>query len=128
MFGCKGRVRRGLLFVLGLAVLVVPAHGRAEENLVSSAVRVGIMRTVFRDACRLSIAAQLQPIKALMDAQTGLDSQLSVVNDSDELGAALMYGKVDFGVFYGHEFAWARQKYPELKPLVVTVSPSALKA
>jgi ABC-type phosphate/phosphonate transport system substrate-binding protein len=86
------------------------------------------MRTAFRDVGRLSVAAQLQPIKSLMDAQTGMESQLSVANDSDELGEELVEGKVEFGVFFGHEFAWARQKYPELKPLVVTVSPQALKA
>jgi ABC-type phosphate/phosphonate transport system substrate-binding protein len=128
MFGCKESVRRRLLFLVGLAVVAASARARAEENIASSSVRVGVMRTAFRDASRLSIAAQLQPIRALVDAQTGLESQLSVANDADELGSRLVDGKVEFGVFYGHEFAWARQKYPELKPLVVTVAPQALKA
>jgi ABC-type phosphate/phosphonate transport system substrate-binding protein len=119
---------RGTVLLAGLSVLVLPAPGRGEENVSSSTVHVGIMRTAFRDAGRLSLTAQLQPIKSLMDAQTGLESQLSVSNDADELGARLVDGKVEFGVFFGHEFAWARQKYPELKPLVVTVSPHALKA
>jgi ABC-type phosphate/phosphonate transport system substrate-binding protein len=128
MSGHKGITRQGLVFLLGLAVLTVPARGRAEENLTSPNVRVGIMRTAFRDAKRLSLAAQLQPIKALMDAQTGLDSQLNVVNDADQLGEELADGKVQFGVFHGYEFAWARKKYPELKPLVVTVPAHPLKA
>ena len=128
MYGHKGRARRGLALLLGLAVLAVSARVRAEEKVGSPAVRIGIVRTIFRDAARFSITVQLQPIKALMDAQTGMDSQVCVVNDSDQLGEELVDGKVQFGVFYGHEFGWARQKYPELKPLVVTVSPQALKA
>ena len=128
MLGSTAVAGRAILFVLGCALLGVPLGGRAEENVLSPAVRVGIVRTAFRDPARFSIGAQLQPIKALMDAQTGLDSQLSVANDGDQLGAQLVNGKVQFGVFYGYEFAWARQKYPELKPLVVTVSPHPLKA
>jgi ABC-type phosphate/phosphonate transport system substrate-binding protein len=128
MEGITGVARRGWLFVLGLALLGVSTRGRAEENVALTTVRVGIVRTAFRDPTRFSIAAQLQPIKGLMDAQTGLDSQLSVVSDGGQLGEDLVDGKVQFGFFYGHEFAWARQRHPELKPLVVAVSPQALKA
>src|SRR5690242_1866644 len=128
MSGYMNSAWRGMWFLVGLAALALAAPGRAEENVASSTVRVGIMRTAFRDAGRLSLAAQLQPSKALMDAQTGLESQLSVTNDADELGAELVDGKVEFGVVFGHELASARQKYPELTPLVVTVPPQALKA
>jgi ABC-type phosphate/phosphonate transport system substrate-binding protein len=128
MVGHRDTAWRGLSFLLGLAALAPAPRLRAEENISPATVRVGIVRSLFRDCGHLSITTQLQPIKALMDAQTGLDSQVSVTNDSDDLGKQLTEGKVQLGVFYGYEFAWARQKYPELQPLVVTVSPHALKA
>jgi ABC-type phosphate/phosphonate transport system substrate-binding protein len=128
MVGHRNTMGRGLGFLLGLAALAVMARARAEENFAPSAVRVGIVRSLFRDCGHLSITTQLQPIKALLDSQTGLDTQVSVTNDADDLGKQLTEGKAQLGVFYGFEFAWARQKYPELQPLVVTVSPHALKA
>jgi ABC-type phosphate/phosphonate transport system substrate-binding protein len=118
----------GLLAGLIVASLAAVPGGRGEESTTASTVRIGIVKTALRNCGGLSVAAQLQPVKALIDSQTGLDSHLSVTNTSEELGKDLVDGKAHFGVFHGVEFAWARQKHPALRPLVVTVTSHDLRA
>jgi ABC-type phosphate/phosphonate transport system substrate-binding protein len=43
--------------------------------------------------------------------------------DAANLGNQLADDKVQLGVFHGFEFAWARQKHPELKPLIIALTP-----
>jgi ABC-type phosphate/phosphonate transport system substrate-binding protein len=130
MFGSKGNagVAIGLLVGLAVAGLAAVPGGRGEESIATSTVRVGVVKTALRNCGGLSIAAQLQPVKVLIDSQTGLDSQLSVTNTAEELGKQLADGKAQFGVFHGVEFAWARQKHPALRPLVVAVTTHDLRA
>ena len=56
-------------------------------------------------------------------------SQMAVADDAEDLGKQLTDDKVQLGVFHGFEFAWARLKHPDLKPLIVMVdSPHCLCA
>src|SRR5262249_42883674 len=63
----------------------------------------------------------LHPMRKLMEMQTGLSGQFITVPDYDSLGSQLAQNKVQLAVFHGFEFAWARQKYPDLRPLVVAL-------
>jgi ABC-type phosphate/phosphonate transport system substrate-binding protein len=63
----------------------------------------------------------VQPFKALIRTQTGLASEVKFHDDLYQLGRALSDGKVRLGVFQGVEFAWVRQRFPELRPLMIIV-------
>jgi ABC-type phosphate/phosphonate transport system substrate-binding protein len=109
-----------LRFVLAaaLAGLVVPAAGRAGDKDVC---RIGIPRTAFREVPPALASFAGEPFKALMKAQTGLDGDVVMDPDPMSIARDLDAGKLQLGVFLGHEFAWARDRYPDLVPLVCSV-------
>jgi ABC-type phosphate/phosphonate transport system substrate-binding protein len=57
-----------------------------------------------------------------MEQDTGHQGDSVVVPDFVDLGEQLAQGKLQLGVFHGFEFAWARQKHPKLRPLVIAVN------
>ena len=56
-----------------------------------------------------------------MKSQTGLDGEVVMEADGLHIARQLDAGKLQLGVLLGHEFAWAKDKYPDLEPLVCTV-------
>jgi ABC-type phosphate/phosphonate transport system substrate-binding protein len=121
-------MRRHLLgsVLLGLAAAwlagLPSSDGRAEGAAPPAAVRIGVVRSLFRDVPESAIAILSQPLKALMESQTGMTGQLQPSDGAFNLGKELQNDQVQLGVFHGFEYAWARQKYPDLKPLVVVVN------
>ncbi len=85
-------------------------------------VRIGVARSLFRDVPDAKIGMLMPPFRTLMQAQTGLPSELASPEDADDLAEELMKDHVQLGIFQGVEFAWARQKHPELQPLVIAVN------
>ena len=105
-----------------ILILAQPAsHTRAGETADphKGVVHVGLMQTLFRDLPDPLVHALLEPFGALFRAETGHDAY--VVRDADalRLGRLLNEDQLQLGVFQGIEFAWARQKYPELQPLMI---------
>jgi ABC-type phosphate/phosphonate transport system substrate-binding protein len=68
------------------------------------------------------VQMMMQPFSTLMRSQTGLNGQLVACGDGCDLGQRLHEQQLDLGVFHGFEFAWAQQKYPELRPLVIAIN------
>ena len=100
-------------------LLLLPASRAAEGN--SRGIRIGLVRTLFRDTPASLVDVLSQPLKALMQSQAGMSGELSVAGDAFDLSKKLKENTVQLGVFHGFEFAWARQRNPGLKPLVVVV-------
>ena len=96
--------------------------GGGRDDDVPSAVRIGLVKTLFRDVPEVLIPIGLRPMKELMDGQTGVNGDLIPSGDADSLARQLKADEVQFGVFHGVEFAWVHQKYPTLKPLVIAVN------
>lgn len=109
---------RHSLTAIFLAVVIVPAIGLAEEREV---IRIGIPRSMFQEIPPGLISFAGQPFQDLIKAQTGLNGDVLNEADSFVVSRDLNDGKLQLGVFLGHEFAWARQKYPNLEPLVCAV-------
>jgi ABC-type phosphate/phosphonate transport system substrate-binding protein len=80
--------------------------------------RIAIVKSLFREFPEPLMLALMEPFGVLWKAQIGWDSELTAIDPAD-LGEMLAGGKVDIGVFHGIEFAWAQQKHPELRPLLV---------
>jgi len=85
-------------------------------------VRIGLISSLFRDTPESTAVAMMQPLGALMESQTGVRGQLVPGGTALFLGQQLAENKVQLGVFHGVEFAWARQRYPQLKPLVIAIN------
>jgi ABC-type phosphate/phosphonate transport system substrate-binding protein len=71
-------------------------------------------------ATLLSMA--MRPFRSYMQEQTGLAGEVVRGGDAFGLAKQLHEGNLQVGIFHGHEYAWAREKYPNLKPIVVCIS------
>jgi len=112
-----------LLGAVATAILVLGClpQGDGEETGGNGAFRVGVVSSLFRDIPEPMIPGMLRPMRSLLETQTGMSGNLVPVKNWDQLGEQIDSEKVHLGVFHGFEFAWAKQKYPDLKPLVVSV-------
>jgi ABC-type phosphate/phosphonate transport system substrate-binding protein len=103
------------LFVACLAVLPSAAAERAP-------VRIGMVQTLFTDIPTPLVWVGLQPFGGLMKDFTGLDGKMIMGGDALSLAKDLDEGKVDVAIFHGVEFAWAKQKFPRLRPLMCAIT------
>ncbi len=115
-FARRFRLNRVLIAVVIVAML--PPVCRAGDKVV---YRIGVPRSSFRDLPPGLIGFAGQPFKDLMKTQTGLDGEAVIMADSMMIAADIDSGKLQMGVFHGYEFAWAKQKYAELEPIVCSV-------
>ena len=122
---CSAAVAAAALLTAVALNLAPAAAGRSEP----AAVRIGLVKTLFRDVPELLIPIGLRPMKALMESQTGVGGDLFPAGDYENLARKLKDDEVQLGVFHGVEFAWVHQNYPTLKPLVIAVNgPAYLRA
>jgi ABC-type phosphate/phosphonate transport system substrate-binding protein len=122
MFGHRTRVR-GAVALLAVIFSIYSSRLTAEDHSTHTGmVRIGMIGSLFNDIPEATVVAMMQPFSALMEAQTGISGQLVPSGDASNLGQQLMEDKVQLGVFHGIEFAWARLKYPELRPLVIAIN------
>jgi ABC-type phosphate/phosphonate transport system substrate-binding protein len=109
---------------MGIAVLLValglgsPGHGQDEP----ASVRIGLVNSLFRDTSEALLQIAMRPFKALLESQMGVQGTFVGGGDPESLGRALTEGRLELGIFHGFEFAWARTKYPQLKPLLIAVN------
>jgi ABC-type phosphate/phosphonate transport system substrate-binding protein len=68
------------------------------------------------------VQLMIRPFKSLLESQTGVTGQVIASGDAEALGRQIKEDQVQLGVFHGVEFAWARAKNPELKPLLIAVN------
>src|SRR6202035_1873398 len=98
-----------------------PASAADPKITSANQLHIGLINTLFRDVPKPLACALMQPFRSLVETQTGLDGRLTTAEDALSLGRQLAEDKVQLGVFQGIEFAWARQKYPDLRPLMIVV-------
>lgn len=103
-------------------VLLAPAAPAKPRQPEPGTVRIGVAGSFFRDISPALVLSMMEPFGGLMKAVTGIKGELVPAGDADDLGRRLHEGKVELGLFQGIEFAWAQQKYPDLRPLTVIVN------
>src|SRR5947209_2944240 len=110
------------LLAAGAAALLAAGAGAGEEKAAPKEVAIGMPITFFRDMTPAKAQALMTPFKALMEDKTGLTGDVVITPGADVLSKQLCDEKLQLGVFHGFEFAWARQKNPHLKPLVIAIN------
>jgi ABC-type phosphate/phosphonate transport system substrate-binding protein len=122
----KGQQGRGLRFLaLAGAVLTLLVGGlSAGEQGRRDKLRIGVLDNMFLGMPKAMAIAASQPFRSLLESQTGMQGEVTAVGDAGYLGQQLHDGKIDLAVLHGVEFAWARGKYPELRPLMICVNGS----
>ncbi len=120
MSGTKWGKLRWLLLAAAAAVLLgPPASGEETQGRI---IRIGLVGTLLRDVPDAVITAMSQPFNRLMTSQTGISGELVKAGDCHDLARQLTEDGVQLGLFHGVEFAWARQKFPQLQPLMIAVN------
>lgn len=122
MTGRRLRRLAGVTLILSLLAFAALTAGLAEEIAPTGPVKIGMVGDLLKEVPDPLLAAMQQPFSTVMAQQTGLAGQLIRSGDAAQLAKQLADDKVQLGIFYGVEFAWARQKYPELKPLMICVN------
>jgi ABC-type phosphate/phosphonate transport system substrate-binding protein len=111
---------------VGLALALGGTRGAlralAEQPEASGVVQIGMAHSLFRDLPAPLVQVLMRPFAALMEAQTGMAGRLVEGGDALSLGRQLAENKVQLAVFHGFEFAWARQQYTALRPLLIAVN------
>jgi ABC-type phosphate/phosphonate transport system substrate-binding protein len=107
------------LFCTALGIpFSMPTNIRAQEP----PLKIGMAKTFFNDLPPAVVGVVTEPFGKLLKQTTGLDGDLLTDLDAFGTAANLDAGKLQFGVFHGHEFPWVQKKYPLLKPLMVVAN------
>jgi ABC-type phosphate/phosphonate transport system substrate-binding protein len=107
---------------VGLTAALLPSQPVAPAGTTPGTVRIGLIGSLFRDTPEPVVQVMMRPFRSLLETQTGICGDLVAAGDADNLGRRIVDDEVQFGVFHGVEFAWARQKHPQLRPLLVAVN------
>lgn len=111
-----------LLTAFSAVGLLLPPAAPTQEKGQLPSVKIGMCGSLFRDVPPAMVQIMMPPFQTLMRAQTGMDGDVCTVDGAQELGRRLNEGEVELGVFHGFEFAWAQEKYPNLRPLVIAIN------
>ena len=96
---------------------------RAEEPAKrTEPVRIGLVRSLYRDTPEALVQVMMEPFSSLMEKQTGVAGRLVMAGEAYELAQHLKADKFQLGIFQGVEYAWVQQELPELKPLTIAIN------
>jgi ABC-type phosphate/phosphonate transport system substrate-binding protein len=109
---------------LGLAALLaIPAGTATAQQAKLDVLRIGTSGSLTGEAPGgPKEKSGMDTLKSFIKDETGLDNEILREKDWQELAEQLAKKKLQLAVFQGYEFAWAREKYPDLKPLAVAVN------
>ena len=112
----QGTARLGSVLAALLAVVGAVAGGQQAKVGV---LRIGSSGSLTGEAKEKT---SVESLKSFIKDETGLDNDIHRQKGWRELADKLAKGKLDLGAFQGYEFAWAQEKYPELKPLALAIN------
>jgi len=101
--------------------LLVPAAAHAQGNK-PDVLRIGSSGSLMGSATGDKEKGALDTLHAFIKDETGLDNEIVRQKNWQELAEKMSRGDLQIGVFQGYEFAWAREKYSDLRPLAVAVN------
>jgi len=109
--------------MVGTAGLLLVPNGKGEEvGTPNHPIRIGVSGSLFRDVPASIVSAMSRPFNKVMVSQTGMTGELTKVSDPLDLAKQVISDSTQLGIFTSYELAWARQKHPDLKPLMTLVS------
>jgi len=84
-------------------------------------LRIGMMQNMFTGVPKSLISGVSKPFEQLLTSYTGMNGSMDMHTDAFEMARQINRGELELGVFHGYEFAWIKEKHPDLEPLVVAV-------
>jgi ABC-type phosphate/phosphonate transport system substrate-binding protein len=116
---CTATVFRSLLCVLSGAGVALSVCGAEAPGGV---LHIGNTGDLSAATSRAKEKGAMKSLQNFIKDETGLENEITTEKDWRELSHQMSEGKLQVGVFQGYEFAWAKEKYPALKPLALAVN------
>lgn len=110
---------RKIIACVVLGAMILAGLSQSVRSQDATLLRLGLASSLFRDVRESMIDLAVQPMSKLLISQAGVPGKVDAIVEAQILAQQLDEKKLDMAVMHGVEFAWARQKYPELKPLLV---------
>jgi ABC-type phosphate/phosphonate transport system substrate-binding protein len=110
------------LALTALATCCLLTSSASGEETPTPPVQIGMVRTLFADKPKVMIDFLLERLGAFLKEQTEVDGKVTMAGDALDLGKLLHENRYQLGFFYGIEFAWAQQKYSDLRPVMLVIS------
>jgi ABC-type phosphate/phosphonate transport system substrate-binding protein len=104
--------------LLGALCAFAPGQQAAKPDVL----RIGTSAALTAEESGGKEAEAIDTLQSLIKSETGFDSEILRQKDWAELADKMATGPLQLGVFQGYEFAWAKEKYPKLQPLVLAVN------
>lgn len=128
MFAFK---RAGSRLCCLIAIFGIESRSSADDPAspkLRDSVELGMPESLFRGVPKVFRSGSTDSFLKLMKDSTGIKGNLHPFDDAMLLAKDLDAGKVHLALFQGHEFAWAKAKYPDLMPIVVAVPLQPMQA
>jgi len=109
----------GLLAAVAALATTWPSGG--DEPKVST-IHIGLTDTFFRGIPEARGDKPAKQFQSLLQEQTGLKGDVATDIKPADLIQQLKDGKLQLAIFQGFEYAWARQKDRDLKPMMIAVN------
>jgi ABC-type phosphate/phosphonate transport system substrate-binding protein len=108
--------------IMLLGVFLLPGVSLADEPPSTSTEKakydIGLPKTIFRDVPESFHNIAKRPFQDLVVRLVRTRGEVELIADPMVLAEKLDSGKLDLGVLQGHEYAWAKVRFPDLVPLV----------
>lgn len=102
--------------------LLTPPGIVAGQSGKLTVLRVGSTGNLTGKADSSQERAGAETLRNFIKEETGLENEIIGQKPWREVAGKLAKGQIELGVFQGHEFAWAQERIPELKPLAVGIN------
>jgi ABC-type phosphate/phosphonate transport system substrate-binding protein len=109
----------GALFLFQ-GTLLVPVH--AQEARHADMLHIGTSGSLAHVTSGADERTAIDTLKLFIKDETGFANEIIQQKDWNELADKMANGQLHIGVFPGFEFAWAKPRYPGLKPLALAVN------
>lgn len=110
-------IRAAIIIALTTSAGTFQTHSHA--SAADGPVKIGMVQGMFRDVQPSIVYALAKPFRLLMEKQTGLAGEFEIFPDCMTMAKKLNERKIEVGVLHGYEFAWIKNKNPELEPITV---------
>jgi ABC-type phosphate/phosphonate transport system substrate-binding protein len=104
-----------------IAAALVCAVPDARAQNAPDVVQIGLVDSLFHEVPTPLVNMMLKPFSDLMKDLTGFNGKAVPSGDAFALAKKLDDKSLHLGVFQGFEYAWVKDKYPDLKPLMIAV-------
>jgi ABC-type phosphate/phosphonate transport system substrate-binding protein len=111
---------------VALAALTITATAQSQSPSAAprtaDRLKMSISSALFNGMPETLVIALMKPFESLLIAQTGMGGDILPAGDGEAIAKQLMEGKIQVGVVEGIEYAWLKQKYPQLRPMMITIN------